>query len=79
MTITERIIEIIELTPDLTAEKIWRSSEAKKQTVKQILWRLTHSKKILRRKIKLAAPQGPQSVYVYKVNNETRTICQHSR
>lgn len=78
MTITARILDIIESSPDISAEKIWRESEAKRHTVKQTLWRLTASDKIKRRKIKLAAPQGPQSVYVYRIKDEKGTVREHS-
>lgn len=79
MTITARILDIIESNPDLTAEKIWQESEAKRHTVKQTLWRLTAGHKISRRKMKLAAPQGPQSVYVYRIKDEQGTVREHSR
>ena len=69
MTITERILDIIELKPDLSAETICLVSEAKKQTVKQILWRLNAKGLIQRKKINLPAPQGPQSVYVYRIGD----------
>jgi len=79
MTITATILDIIESNPDMTAEKIWQQSEAKRQTVKQTLWRLIASNKIKRRKLKLAAPQGPQSVYVYRIKDGTGTVCSNSR
>jgi predicted transcriptional regulator len=70
MTITERILDIIELKPDLTAETIRQVSEAKKQTVKQTLWRLNAKGLIHRKKINLPSPQGPQSVYVYRIGEQ---------
>jgi transcription initiation factor IIE alpha subunit len=77
MSITERILDIIENSPNISAEDIRTKAEVRVQTVKSTLWRLYKEQRIVREKVKKAAIKGPQSIYVYslavsnKPENET--------
>jgi predicted transcriptional regulator len=77
MSITERILEIIENSPNSSAEDIRTKAEFRAQTVKSTLWRLYKEQRIVREKAKKAAIKGPQSIYIYslavsnKPENET--------
>ena len=69
MNITTQIIETIKTQPNLTAMEVATILNVKPQTVKQTLWRMVRSNKVLREKIATKMAKGPQNLFVYKLKD----------